>query len=73
MSRIACPECEHEITMGRCWRLTCPSNGARESFNVVEPGPFYMGAKKASADLGRRVQSGHPSTWGEPPQQEFML
>jgi hypothetical protein len=32
-----CSICDHPITQGRCWRLTCPTNGAKESFAVVRP------------------------------------
>jgi len=31
-----CTTCGHPRTMNRCWRLTCPTNGARESFHVVD-------------------------------------
>jgi hypothetical protein len=41
-----CLTCGHERTLGRCWRLTCPENGARESFELARPGPFHKDAKK---------------------------
>jgi hypothetical protein len=59
-----CSVCGHPITLSRCWRLTCPTNGARESFKV---------AQEHAAARGREIMSGHPSTWGEPPEPEFML
>lgn len=68
-----CAHCGHEITLGRCWRLTCTSNGARESALIAAKGERYMAAKRESAEAARRVATGHPSTWGEEPQREFML
>lgn len=33
-----CEVCEHEKAMGRCWRLTCPTNGAGpQAFSRVRP------------------------------------
>jgi hypothetical protein len=32
----SCDLCGHEKSMGRCWRLTCPTNGARESFEYMQ-------------------------------------
>lgn len=72
MSDSPCPICRHPVTMSRCWRLTCPTNGARESFKVVRPAGYEQ-AKSASAAKGRHAQSRHPSTWGDPPEPEFML
>lgn len=69
----ACPSCGHPITLSRCWRLTCPSNGARESAAIARPGEGYEAAKRASAARAREIMIGHPSTWGEPPDPEFML
>lgn len=37
MTDPPCLTCNHPVTMHRCWRLTCPTNGARESFKVVRP------------------------------------
>lgn len=45
----ACSTCGHERTLGRCWRLTCPTNGARESFEHVR-----SEAKAASVAAGGR-------------------
>lgn len=38
--------CGHEKTNGRCWRLTCPTNGAKESADLARPGPFHRDAKR---------------------------
>jgi hypothetical protein len=42
-----CSVCGHPITLSRCWRLTCPTNGARESFKVArrgdQPAPAEQG------------------------------
>lgn len=69
----ACPSCGHPRTLSRCWRLTCPSNGARESASLVRPGDGYEAAKRACAEQGRRIAFGHPASWPEPPDPEFML
>jgi hypothetical protein len=47
-----CYVCNHERTMNRCWRLTCPTNGARESFLRARPGPFYCGPKAERSEEG---------------------
>ena len=46
-----CPICDHELTMNRCWRLSCPSNGGRDSFRVTRPGPFHRNAPKEEGKL----------------------
>lgn len=55
MSAEACPECGHPLAMGMCWRLTCRTNGARESADLVQS-PEYQRAKHASAAMGSAVQ-----------------
>lgn len=37
MKERPCTTCGHPVT-DRCYRLTCPVNGARQSFDVVRPG-----------------------------------
>lgn len=32
---MRCDGCHHEMSNGRCWRLTCPSNGAGVSSAMV--------------------------------------
>lgn len=32
---VTCTQCGHEMSQGLCWRLTCPSHGARESAQLV--------------------------------------
>lgn len=46
-----CDICQHRKTLGRCWRLTCPSNGARESFAAARPGETHAEATKEEARL----------------------
>ena len=65
-----CRDCGHEMSLSRCWRLTCPSNGAKESAllvrddgSVVEVirGPLVLTkageerVKRYCADAARRV------------------
>lgn len=62
--------------MSRCWRLTCPTNGARQSFEVARLGdnhPNYEKMRRALAMLAENAKRRHPATWGEPPEPEFML
>jgi hypothetical protein len=61
-----CPICGHEMSMARCWRLTCPSNGARESFHVMQK------VQRESAVLAKQVAR-DPFAGVEPPDQEFMF
>lgn len=44
---MICDLCDHELTMGRCWRLTCPANGGSgRALELARPGPFHRDAKK---------------------------
>jgi hypothetical protein len=43
--------CGHEKSNGRCWRLTCPTNGAQESAELARPGEFYRGNKTDEGKL----------------------
>lgn len=54
------------MSMARCWRLTCPSNGARESFHVMQK------VQRESAVLAKQVAR-DPFAGVEPPDQEFMF
>ena len=47
MNGPLCDICQHEKTLGRCWRLTCPVNGGKgPAFALARPGPFHKDAKK---------------------------
>lgn len=66
MTDRPCETCGHPITMGMCWRLTCPTRGARESFGLVRDKVEHQ-----CAERGRQAINGTLPL--EEPDQEFML
>jgi hypothetical protein len=42
-----CVICEHDRSLNRCWRLTCPENGGNARLlELARPGPFHKSASK---------------------------
>lgn len=48
-----CRDCGHEMSLSRCWRLTCPSNGAGISSQLVRDRVAYDRAVVACSNAAR--------------------
>jgi hypothetical protein len=60
-----CDLCGHEKAMGRCWRLTCPENGAPHGLlDLVTDHPpcqqFSIGEKVAHVRQAPKIETNHP-------------
>lgn len=67
-----CDTCGHEKAMGRCWRLTCPMNGAPYGLlDLVADDLRSVGVAAVRVTPGRVERISPFDLFAEPPEKAF--